>query len=148
MFDRFTDRARKVMALANLEAERFNHEYIRTEHILLGFLKEGKGVAVKVLNNLGVDLEKLRIEVEKMFTSGPDMVLMGEQPQVTRAKEAIEHAIEEAAELKHNYVCTEHILLGLLWETKGIASQILMNKGLKLEDVRKEVLRLHGTDKE
>jgi len=144
MFERFTDRARKVMALANQEAQRFNHEYIGTEHVLLGLVKEGSGVGATVLKNLDVDIKKLRLEVEKMVKSGPEMVTMGKLPQTPRAKKVIEYAIEEARSLNHNYVGTEHILLGLLRETEGIAAQVLMNLGLKLEDVRQEVLNLLG----
>ena len=114
MFERFTDRARKVMALANQEAQRFNHEYIGTEHILLGLVKEGSGVGANVLKNLDVDLRKVRLEVEKLVKSGPDMVTMGKLPQTPRAKKVIEYAIEEARNLNHNYVGTEHLLLGLL----------------------------------
>jgi ATP-dependent Clp protease ATP-binding subunit ClpC len=144
MFERFTDRARKVMALANQEAQRFNHEYIGTEHILLGLVKEGSGVGATVLKNLDVDIKKLRLEVEKLVKSGPDMVTMGKLPQTPRAKKVIEYAIEEARSLNHNYVGTEHILLGLLRESEGIAAQVLMNLGLKLENVRQEVLNLLG----
>ena len=144
MFERFTDRARKVMALANQEAQRFNHEYIGTEHILLGLVKEGSGVGANVLKNLDVDIKKLRLEIEKLVKSGPDMVTMGKLPQTPRAKKVIEFAIEEARSLNHNYVGTEHILLGLLRETEGIAAQVMMNLGLKLEDVRQEVLNLLG----
>jgi len=144
MFERFTDRARKVMALANQEAQRFGHEYIGTEHILLGLVKEGSGVGANVLKNLDIDIKKLRLEVEKLVKSGPDMVTMGKLPQTPRAKKVIEYAIEEARALNHNYIGTEHILLGLLRETEGIAAQVLMNLGLKLEDVRQEVLNLLG----
>ena len=144
MFERFTDRARKVMALANQEAQRFNHEYIGTEHILLGLVKEGSGVGANVLKNLGVDLRKVRLEVEKLVKSGPEMVTMGKLPQTPRAKKVIEFAIEEARNLNHNYVGTEHLLLGLLREHDGVAAQVLMNLGLKLEEVREEVLNLLG----
>src|SRR6058998_2384651 len=148
MFERFTDRARKVMALANQEAQRFNHEYIGTEHILLGLVKEGSGVGANVLKNLDVDLRKVRLEVEKLVKSGPDMVTMGKLPQTPRAKKVIEYAIEEARNLNHNYVGTEHLLLGLLREQEGVAAQVLMNLNLKLEEVREEVLNLlgHGMD--
>jgi ATP-dependent Clp protease ATP-binding subunit ClpC len=144
MFERFTDRARKVMALANQEAQRFNHEYIGTEHILLGLVKEGSGVGATVLKNLDIDLRKVRLEVEKLVKSGPDMVTMGKLPQTPRAKKVIEYAIEEARNLGHNYVGTEHLLLGLLREKDGVAAQVLMNLGLKLEEVREEVLNLLG----
>ncbi len=144
MYERFTDRARKVMQLANQEAQRFNHEYIGTEHVLLGLVKEGSGVAANVLKNLDVDLRKIRLEVEKIVQSGPDMVTMGKLPQTPRAKKVIEYAMEEARNLNHNYVGTEHLLLGLLREQEGVAAQVLMNLGLKLEDVREEVLNLLG----
>src|SRR6266496_3723722 len=144
MFERFTDRARKVMALANQEAQRFNHEYIGTEHILLGLVKEGSGVGANVLKNLDVDLRKIRLEVEKLVQSGPDMVTMGRLPHTPRAKKVIEYSVEEARNLNHNYVGTEHLLLGLLREQEGVAAQVLMNLGLKLEDVREEVLNLLG----
>src|SRR6187402_391484 len=144
MYERFTDRARKVMQLANQEAQRFNHEYIGTEHILLGLVKEGSGVAANVLKNLDIDLRKIRLEVEKIVQSGPDMVAMGKLPQTPRAKKVIEYSIEEARNLGHNYVGTEHLLLGLLREQEGVAAQVLMNLGLKLEDVREEVLNLLG----
>ncbi|HUS93136.1 MAG TPA: ATP-dependent Clp protease ATP-binding subunit [Phycisphaerae bacterium] len=150
MFERFTERARKVMALANQEAQRFNHEYIGTEHILLGLVKEGSGVGANVLKNLGVDLHRVRMEVEKLVKPGPDMVTMGKLPQTPRAKKVIEYSIEEARNLSHNYVGTEHILLGLLREHEGVAAQVLMNLGLKLEEVREEVLNLlgHGVEAE
>lgn len=144
MYERFTDRARKVMQLANQEAQRFNHEYIGTEHILLGLVKEGSGVAANVLKNLDVDLRKIRLEVEKLVQSGPDMVTMGKLPTTPRAKKVIDYAIEEARNLNHNYVGTEHLLLGLLREEEGVAAQVLRNLGMKLEDVREEVLNLLG----
>ena len=144
MYERFTDRARKVMQLANQEAQRFNHEYIGTEHILLGLVKEGSGVAANVLKNLDVDLRKIRLEVEKLVQSGPEMVTMGKLPQTPRAKKVIEYSMEEARNLNHNYVGTEHILLGLLREQEGVAAQVLMNLGMKLDDVREEVLNLLG----
>ncbi len=131
MYERFTDRARKVMQLANQEAQRFNHEYVGTEHVLLGLVKEGSGVAANVLKNLDVDLRKIRLEVEKIVQTGPDMVTMGKLPQTPRAKKVIEYAIEEARNLNHNYVGTEHLLLGLLREQEGVAAQVLMN--LELE---------------
>src|SRR4051794_2906463 len=146
MYERFTDRARKVMQLANQEAQRFNHEYIGTEHILLGLVKEGSGVAANVLKNLYIDLRKIRLEVEKIVQGGQgsEMVTMGKLPQTPRAKKVIEYSIEEARNLNHNYVGTEHLLLGLLREQEGVAAQVLMNLGLKLEDVREEVLNLLG----
>lgn len=144
MFERLTDRARKVMALANQEAQRFNHEYIGTEHILLGLVKEGSGVGANVLKALDIDLRKVRLEVEKLVKSGPEMVTMGKLPQTPRAKKVLEYAIEEARNLNHNYVGTEHLLLGLLREQDGVAAQVLMNLGVKLEEGREEVLNLLG----
>src|ERR1700739_1348641 len=114
MYERFTDRARKVMQLANQEAQRFNHEYIGTEHVLLGLLKEGSGVAATVIRKLDIDLRKIRLEVEKLVQRGRDQNAMGSLPQTPRAKRAIEYAMLEARELNHGYVGTEHILLGLL----------------------------------
>jgi ATP-dependent Clp protease ATP-binding subunit ClpA len=132
------------MQLANQEAQRFNHEYIGTEHILLGLVKEGSGVAANVLKNLDIDLRKIRLEVEKIVQSGPDMVTMGKLPQTPRAKKVIEYSIDEARGLNHNYVGTEHVLLGLVREAEGVASQVLMNLGLKLETIREEVLNILG----
>src|SRR2546426_10584404 len=108
MYERFTDRARKVMQLANQEAQRFNHEYIGTEHILLGLVKENSGVAANVLKNLDINLRKVRLEVEKIVQAGPDIVTVGNIPQTPRAKKVIEYSIAEARRLKHNYVGTEH----------------------------------------
>src|SRR3979490_2339075 len=134
MYERFTDRARKVMQLANQEAQRFNHEYIGTEHILLGLVKEGSGVAANVLKNLDIDLRKIRLEVERIVQPGPggDQVVMGRLPHTPRAKKVIEYSVEEARQLNHNYVGTEHLLLGLLREQEGVAAQVFMNLGLKL----------------
>ena len=139
MYERFTDRARKVMQLANQEAQRFNHEYIGTEHILLGLVKEGSGVAANVLKNLEVDLRKIRQGVEKIVKTGPSMVTMGQLPFTPRAKKVLELSMEEASNLGHNYIGTEHLLLGLIKENEGIAAQVLLNLGVKLEDVREEV---------
>jgi ATP-dependent Clp protease ATP-binding subunit ClpC len=144
MYERFTDRARKVMQFAKQEAMRFNHEYIGTEHILLGLVKEGAGVAANVLKNLDIDLRKIRLEVEKIVQAGPDMVTMGKLPQTPKAKRAIEYSIEEAHKLNHNYVGTEHLLLGLLREREGVAAQVLINLGLSPKVVREEVLNLLG----
>ena len=145
MFERFTDRSRKVMALANQEALRFNHEYVGTEHILLGLAKEGAGVGANVLKNLDIDLQKVRAEVEKLVKSSPEPGTAGKLPQTPRAKKVIEYAIEECRNLNHMYVGTEHLLLGLLREHDGVAAQVLMNLNLELEDVREEVLNLLGT---
>jgi ATP-dependent Clp protease ATP-binding subunit ClpC len=146
MYERFTDDARKVMQLANQEAQRLNHQYIGTEHILLGLLKTEAGVAIQVLRNLDIDMRKVRLEIEKIVQSGPEMVTMGKLPQTPRAKKVIEYAIEEARTLDHKTIGTEHLLLGLLREEQGVAAQVLMNLGLKQEDVREEVLNLLGQD--
>jgi hypothetical protein len=144
MYAQFTDRARKVMQLANQEAQRFRHEYIGTEHILLGLIKEGSGVAANVLKNLEIDLPNVRREVEKLIRSGPYMVATDRPQQTSLAKKVIFCAMEEARNLKHNYVGTEHILLGLLREQEGVAAQVLMNLGLRLDQVRAEVYSLLG----
>jgi len=146
MFDRFTDRAKKVMNLARQEAQRFNHEYLGTEHILLGLVQEGSGVAANVLKNMGIDLNKIRMEVEKIVKSGQSMVTMGQLPFTPRAKKVLELSMEEASALGHNYIGTEHLLLGLIKENEGIAAQVLLNLGVKLEDVREEVLDFLGAD--
>ena len=142
MYERFTDRARKVMQLANQEAQRFNHEYIGTEHILLGLVKEDSGVAANALENLHIDRRKVRIEIEKILQSGPSSDYSGKLPQTPRAKKVIEYAIEEARNLVLNYVGTEHLLLGLLREEEGVAAQVLMNLGLSLASARAEVMNL------
>ncbi len=148
MYERLTDRARKVLQVANQEALCLKHEYIGTEHILLGLVEEGGGVAANVLKNLAIDPRKVRQEVEKIVLSGPEMVPVGQGkgklPHTPRAKKIIEYAIEEARKLNHNYVGTEHLLLGTLRENEGVAAQVLMNLGLRLDEVREEVLNLLG----
>ena len=146
MFDRFTDRARKVMNLAKQEAQRLNHEYIGTEHILLGLIQEGSGVAASVLKNLHIDLKKIRSEIEKIVKGSPTMVTMGSLPFTPRAKKVLELSLEEASQLGHNYIGTEHLLLGLIKENEGIAARVLTNLGVKLEEVREEVLEFLGAD--
>jgi ATP-dependent Clp protease ATP-binding subunit ClpA len=145
MWERFTDRARKVMVLANQEAQFFNHSYIGTEHILLGLVKEGVGVAAHVLKNLDVGLRRIRLEVEKIVQRGPGIVIPDRLPQTPRAKKVIEYAVEEARNHNHNYVGTEHLLLGLLREQEGVAAVVLYRLGLTTERVRQEVLSLLGT---
>jgi ATP-dependent Clp protease ATP-binding subunit ClpC len=132
------------MHFARQEAMKFNHEYIGTEHILLGLVQEGSGVAANVLKNMTVDLEKIRHEVEKIVKTGPSMVTMGQLPFTPRAKKVLELSMEEASQLSHNYIGTEHLLLGLIRENEGIAAQVLMNLGVKLEEVREEVLEFLG----
>jgi ATP-dependent Clp protease ATP-binding subunit ClpC len=145
MFNRFTERARKVIILAKEEARRFNHDYIGTEHILLGLIREGEGVAAAVLQKMGASLENIRIEVEKLVQPGPATQIIGDIPFTPRAKKALELAAEEARSLGHNYIGTEHLLLGLIREGEGIASQVLLNLGFDLNTVRNEVMELLGS---
>ncbi|HEV3082534.1 MAG TPA: Clp protease N-terminal domain-containing protein [Gemmataceae bacterium] len=147
MYERFSDRARKVMQLADQEAQRLNHEYIGTEHLLLGLVREGSGSAAIILKNCDIDLRQIRMEIEKIVQSGPDTVITGELPQTPRAKKVIEYSIKEARDLNHKAVGTEHLLLGLLREEEGVAAQVLMNMGLKLEEVREQVLNFPGQKK-
>ncbi|MBI3406975.1 MAG: hypothetical protein HY040_01280 [Planctomycetes bacterium] len=146
MYERFTDRARQVLQEANEEAKRFRHEYIGTEHVLLGLVKTNAGVASEVLKSLGVELRRIRQEVEKIVQPGPYKVEVDKLPQTPRAKKVIEFAIDESRSLNHNYVGTEHILLGLIREQEGVASQVLMNLGLNLQKIRDEVLVLLGRE--
>jgi len=146
MFNRFTERARKVILLAKEEAKRFNHDYIGTEHLLLGLIGEGEGVAAAVLASLGLDTEKIRFEVEKLVEAGPNTVVSGDIPFTPKAKKVIELAMDEARALNHNYIGTEHLLLGLLREGEGVAAQVLLNLGLDLEKVRFEVMQLLGSN--
>lgn len=144
MFERFTDRARKVMAIANEHVRRFNHKYIGTEHIFLGLVKEGGGTGAAVLKNLGVDIDEMLPEVEQLFKikGGRDAVAEGEIPQTQNAIKVIEYAIEEARNLNHDYIGTEHILLGLLRVNEGIAAQVLVNLGVSIENARMEIEKL------
>ena len=145
MFNKFTERARKVILLAKQEAKRFNHDYIGTEHILLGLLREGEGVAAAVLQSLGMNLNNIRLEVEKLVQIGPPTVVSGDLPSTPKAKKVMELAMDEAKTLGHNYIGTEHLLLGLIREGEGVASQVFMNMGLDLEKVREEVIKLLGS---
>ncbi len=146
MFNRFTERARKVILLAKEEAKRFNHDYIGTEHILLGLVREGEGVAAAVLASFGLSPDKIRMEVEKLVQPGPSTVISGDLPFTPKAKKVIELAMDEARALGHNYIGTEHLLLGLIREGEGVASQVLMNSGLELDKVREEVMNLLGCE--
>jgi len=137
MYERFTDRARKVMQLANQEAQRFNREHIGTEHILVGLVKIGSGIAAFVLKNFDVDLRKIRIEVEKPAQTSQEIL-----PHTPSAKRVIEYAIEETHNLNHNYVGTEHLLLSLLREREGIAFQVFKNLNVKPDEARSAVLEL------
>ncbi len=137
-FDKFTERARKVLSLAQEEAQRFNHNYIGTEHLLLGLVRENDGVAAKVLSNLGVELNKVRSAVEFIIGRG-DRIVLGEIGLTPRAKKVIELAVDEARRLGHHYIGTEHLLLGLVREGEGIAAGVLESLGVNLEKVRSEV---------
>src|SRR6266487_2098467 len=140
-FDKFTERARRVLTLAQEEALRFNHNYIGTEHFLLGLVREGEGVAAKVLANLGVELNKVRSAVEVIIGRG-DRAVMGEIGLTPRAKKVIELAVDEARRLGHHYIGTEHLLLGLVREGEGIAAGVLESLGVSLDKVRAEVTRI------
>jgi len=145
MFNRFTERARKVIVLAKEEAKRFNHDYIGTEHLLLGLIREGEGVAAAVLQKLGLDLETIRIEVEKLVQPGPQTQVLGDIPFTPRSKKALELSAEEARAMGHNYIGTEHLLLGLVKEGEGMAFRVLLNLGLDLDRLRAEVMELLGS---
>src|SRR5690242_8583956 len=138
-FDRFTERARKVLSLAQEEAQRYQHNYIGTEHLLLGLVREGEGVAAKVLLKLGIELNRVRSSVEFIIGRG-DRIVLGQIGLTPRAKKVIELAIDEARRLNHHYIGTEHLLLGLLREGEGIAAGVLENLGVRLEQARKETL--------
>jgi ATP-dependent Clp protease ATP-binding subunit ClpC len=144
MFDRFTERARKVIALAREEAGRLGHDYIGTEHLLLGLIREGGGVAAAVLENLSVDLERVRLEVEKLVVIGGGTLTLGEVPFTPRAKKVLELSVEEAQSLSHNYIGTEHLLLGLIREGEGVAAKVLESLGAKLERAREITINLLG----
>src|SRR6266704_1753146 len=139
-FGKFTERARKVLSLAQEEAQRFQHNYIGTEHLLLGLVREGEGVAAKVLNNLGVDLNKVRSTVEFIIGRG-DRIVPGEIGLTPRAKKVIELAVDEARRLNHHYIGTEHLLLGLLREGSGIGAGVLEDLGVSLNRARHEVMQ-------
>ncbi|MGN6674632.1 MAG: Clp protease N-terminal domain-containing protein, partial [Thermomicrobiales bacterium] len=140
-FDKFTERARRVLTLAQEEAQRFNHNYIGTEHLLLGLVREGDGIAARVLNNLGVQLPKVRSAVEFIIGRGETMI-MGEIGLTPRAKKVIELAVDEARRLNHHYIGTEHLLLGLVREGEGIAAGVLESLGVSLEKLRAQVIQV------
>jgi ATP-dependent Clp protease ATP-binding subunit ClpC len=148
MSNRFTDRVQRVIIIAQEEAKRLNHDYVGTEHMLLGLVALGEGVAARVLGNIGVDLKKVRAEVEKLVGTGDNVMLLGEIPFTPRAKKVLELAVEEAQSLGHTYVGTEHLLLGLLREEEGIAARVLENIGVRIADVREEVVNLIGEETE
>src|SRR5258708_4254945 len=140
-FDTFTERARKVLSLAQEEAQRFQHNYIGTEHLLLGLVREGEGVAAKVLSNLGVELNKVRSAVEFIIGRG-DRIVLGEISLTPRAKRVIELAVDEARRLNHHSIGTEHLLLGLVREGEGIAAGVLESLGVNLEKVRTQTIQV------
>src|SRR6187200_3701259 len=140
-FDKFTERARKVLTLAQEEAQRFNHNYIGTEHLLLGLVREGDGVAARVLSNMGVQLPKVRSAVEFIIGRG-DQAPTGDIGLTPRAKKVIELAVDEARRLNHHYIGTEHLLLGLVRAGEGIAAGVLESLGVNLEKVRAQVMQV------
>src|SRR5438270_7993133 len=140
-FDKFTERARKVLSLAQEEAQRLQHHAIGTEHLLLGLVREGEGVAAKVLSNLGVDLTRVRSAVEFIIIRG-DRVVLGEIGLTPGAKKVIELAVDEARHLNHHYIGTEHLLLGLVREGEGIAAGVLESLGVTMERVRAETIKV------
>src|ERR1700722_1948939 len=141
MFDKFTNRAKQVIKLAKKEAQRLNHNYLGTEHVLLGLLKLGQGIAVNVLRNFNLDYDTVRAEVERLVGFGPEIQVYGDPALTGKVKKVFEFANEEAAAPHHNYVGTEHLLLALLRQTDGVAAQVLENLNVSLRDVRKEVLK-------
>ena len=140
-FEKFSERARRVLSLAQEEAQRFNHNYIGTEHILLGLVRETEGVAARVLSNLGVELTKVRSAVEFIIGRGEKSV-PGEIGLTSRAKKVIELAVDEARRLNHSYIGTEHLLIGLLREGEGVAAGVLESLGVTLEKIRNETSRV------
>jgi ATP-dependent Clp protease ATP-binding subunit ClpC len=141
MFDKFTNRAKQVIKLAKKEAQRLNHNYLGTEHVLLGLMKLGQGIAVNVLRNMNLDYEVIRAEIEKIVGFGPEIQVYGDPALTGKVKKVFEFANEEAANLNHNYVGTEHLLLALLRQTDGVAAQVLENLNVNLKEIRKEVLK-------
>src|SRR5271154_5655554 len=137
----FTPRAQQVLALARKEADRFNHNFLGTEHLLLGLIKLGQGVAVNVLQSMGIDLDTVRIAVEKEVGTGPDQKMIGNIPYTPRVKKVLALASKEAKALNHTYVGTEHILLGLLREGDGVAAKVLKNLDVDIEQCRQEILK-------
>src|SRR5436190_8974506 len=137
----FTPRAQQVLAHAGKEADRFNDNFVGTEHLLLGLIKLGQGVAVNVLQKMGLDLETVRMEVEKQVGTGPDQKMIGNIPYTPRVKKVLSLAAKEAKNLNHTYVGTEHILLGLLREGDGVAARVLKNMDVDIEQTRQEILK-------
>jgi ATP-dependent Clp protease ATP-binding subunit ClpC len=142
MFKRFTERARRVIILAREEAERHHHEYLGTEHILLGMLKDGGGIAITVLQKAGLGVDQIRLEVERHLPRNANSLIVGEIPFTPKAKKVLEYAVEEARLMGHNYIGTEHLLLGLLKEKEGIAAKVLNSLGVRLVETREKILNL------
>lgn len=142
MFKRFTERARRVIILAREEAERHHHEYLGTEHILLGMLKDGGGIAITVLQKAGLSIDQIRLEVERHLPRNANSLIVGEIPFTPKAKKVLEYAVEEARLMGHNYIGTEHLLLGLLKEKEGIAAKVLNTLGIRLVETREKILNL------
>lgn len=142
MFEHFTDRARKIVALANQQAIRMNRDHIDTEHVLLGLIVEGSGVGMSALKKLHVDVVKMKAEVERITPTGAAPVAQGKLPQTAAFKRAIEYSMAEAQSLNHNYVGSEHMLLGLIRENDGVAAQVLRNLQVRLDPLRESILRV------
>ncbi|MBN1360847.1 MAG: hypothetical protein JW993_09655 [Sedimentisphaerales bacterium] len=144
MFERFTEHARNVIGLAQREAQRFGNEYVGTEHLLWGLAKENHGVAAATLAHFQVDLKPLRKEVEALLDQRPHVEEVEKLPESAKAKDVIAHAVEEARAMNHNFVGTEHLLLGLLRDPESVAGQVLMKLGLQLDPVREAVREIAG----
>ena len=142
MFKRFTERARRVIILAREEAELYRHEYLGTEHILQGVIKDGGGIAVAIVQKSGVDLTQLKKELEKSLPRSSNSLIIGDIPFTSRAKKVLEFAVEEARSLNHNYIGTEHLLLGLLKEKEGVACRVLNSFGMFLKNPPKPIAKL------
>ena len=142
MFERYSEHAKSVMSRAHQEAQNFKHDHIGTEHLLLGLIEVKDGIAAEVLGHRDVDLAHAKEQVEKLATQGPGAVDGNYEtmPRTAHVQEALDYAVDEARELKHNWIGTEHLLLGLLYENEGIGAQVLKNLGLKLEDVRNDTV--------
>jgi len=147
MQERFTERVRKVISIARQEAIRLHHDSVGTEHLLLGIVREGEGVAAVVLTNLGINLDDLRRAVENAVPTGSETLVLGEVPLNQEARSSLNYAVDEARKMNHTYVGTEHLLLGLLREERGVACQVLQSLGMEIDLVRQETLRLLGSDK-
>jgi ATP-dependent Clp protease ATP-binding subunit ClpC len=142
MFEKFTENGRKAFAIANREAQRFHHEGVETEHVLLGLIKEGESVTLKIFKALDVDLKKLKLQCEKVGQAADEEGDVEKMPQSPQIQHVVKYAVEEARQLKHSVVGSEHILLGLIRETDGAASTILIKQGVTLESVRDVIIKL------